>query len=198
MASNDDTDDLYADLYGGDSGNQTSSDPQANLPSSDEPDLIGYEDDVQIQTESNNAAGSSSNSFIPPMKKPASTTSFIPAAPPTSNSHGYSNSGNDNNNNDGNFDNSDQKPKLNYKDLGSRQERQSHLHDDHTDAGEGRKEQTQSQPSHYPSHESGQSQILPPSDNPSRPVMPHEMPEEGGWMEKRCNFRRTSASLDSL
>lgn len=72
MASNDDTDDLYADLYG-EAGAGAGDAADFGAKGNDDSDLIGYED--QTDTANGKADGTS--------EKP-SGGSFIPAAAPTS------------------------------------------------------------------------------------------------------------------
>ncbi len=91
MASQEDTDDLYADLYGGDgSGTGDVVDLGGDDKAGDEQDLIGYDDEDNKADDnndnkaagnnadaSNNASGASSGgSFIPPASSTARSSSL--------------------------------------------------------------------------------------------------------------------------
>lgn len=75
MASQEDTDDLYADLYGADVAGEGGGEGDDQAHAGDEQDLIGYEDDDQKNGDS--AAKAVDDK---PAAAAASTTSFIPAA----------------------------------------------------------------------------------------------------------------------
>ncbi|SPO32385.1 related to HRP1 - subunit of cleavage factor I [Ustilago trichophora] len=184
MASQEDTDDLYADLYGGDgsgTGDVVDLGGDDKAHGSDEQDLIGYDED---DNKNNNSAinngdsgdkadekpsgAPSSGSFIPPPSSAPSQQadtglqikgSFIP--PPAANNQAHSQS-----------DVRDLTP-ASHNDASANQQHASH------DAIEGNR------------HDSGADAER--SEN--KAVMPHEMPEEGKMFVGGLNWDTTEDSL---
>lgn len=168
MASQEDTDDLYADLYGGDAsgaGDVVDLGGEDKVQGEDEQDLIGYEEenkkndassankngDTNDKANDNTPVAPSSGSFIPPPSSAQPPSfgaglqikgSFIP---PAVNNHSAQAHG----------DVRDLTP-ASHNDVSSNQQDASHQ-----------------------SQEAGQALGSQPDRSEGRALMPHEMPEEG-------------------
>ncbi|SJX66186.1 related to HRP1-subunit of cleavage factor I [Sporisorium reilianum f. sp. reilianum] len=181
MASNEDTDDLYADLYGADGSADALGgvDGDDHAHASDEQDLIGYEEDYPRKADSDEATDqkpaptASSGSFIPPPSVSAAPAqlpetglqikgSFIP--PPAASSASHSNS-----------DVRDLTP-ASHNDVSGNQQSQPQQAAD--GGGDGQNAGA----------EGG-------DGSANRSVMPHEMPEEGKMFIGGLNWDTTEDSL---
>uniref|UniRef100_V5ESK7 RRM domain-containing protein n=1 Tax=Kalmanozyma brasiliensis (strain GHG001) TaxID=1365824 RepID=V5ESK7_KALBG len=188
MASNEDTDDLYADLYGDDGSGDVvdlggNGDDKANA--SDEQDLIGYDEDDKTagatgindngttddKTEAKSAAAPSTGSFIPPPSSaPAQSGaglqikgSFIP--PPAANS-------------------SSAHSQSDIRDLTPASHNAASNDGQASHAAQGG----------YEGH-NGQDAGADGQGHGDRPIQPHEMPEEGKMFVGGLNWDTTEDSL---
>ncbi|KAJ9478850.1 hypothetical protein PHBOTO_002349 [Pseudozyma hubeiensis] len=174
MASQEDTDDLYADLYGADVAGEGDGEGDDQAHAADEQDLIGYEEDDQ-----NNGGSAAKAADDKQVATAASTTSFIPAASSTPTQQG----------------DAGMQIKGSFIPPPAAASSAAHSHSDVRDltpASHNDVSSIQQSASQHGAGDGGEGQN---GGSDDRPVMPHEMPEEGKMFVGGLNWDTTEDSL---